>query len=70
MASFWAALSKVTLNLFLLSFHVAPTIFCYSNKLIIPTFTTEIDHHSYFLIYCVEYLYRGWKSHRSQLVML
>ena len=46
MASFKKPLSKVMLNLFLLSAPVAP-IFFYSNNLFAPTFKTEIDQLSH-----------------------
>ena len=44
----------------------------YSNKLFFPTFKTEFDQlsHNIFLVYSVEYLYKGWKSYTLLLTIV
>ena len=59
MPSFKQALSKVILNLFLLSVHIAANLITVINSFSSFLKQKLISSLIKFLVYCVEYLYRG-----------
>ena len=62
MASFKEVLSKVTLNLYILSFHVALNVVTAINYFSPHHFKKWSTLSSHFLVHCMEYLCRVWKS--------